>query len=169
MLEQPSQHQPMRARHDDLRPARGIADLGHVHPQALALVVALGRHLLGARHDGFGAVDLDDDRARLDALNHTVDDPALALGELVEDQATFSIAQLLHNHLLGGLRGDAPELGRRDVFVDLVARLGVGKQRLAVGALQLARLLEDDQVRVVLDVVGDVLDDRQPVVDVRIT
>ena len=168
LLEQAAQHQPMRTRDDDLRPARRVADLGHVHAQALALVVALGRHLLGARHDGLGAIDLDDDRARLDALDDAVDDLALALGELVEDEPALGVAQLLHDHLLGGLRGDAAELGRRHVLVDLVAGLGVGEQRLAFWAFEGARLLEDDQVGIVLDVVVDVFDDGQPVVDVRI-
>src|SRR5207302_8013519 len=85
-----------------------------------------------------------------------------------EDKPAFGIAQLLHDDLLGRLRCDATELRRRDVFVDLVARLGVGKQGLPIWALQLASLLEDDQVRVVLDVVRDVLDNGQPVIDVRL-
>ena len=135
----------------------------------MALVVALGWHLLGTRHNGFGAIDLDDYRACLDALDDTVDDLALALGELVEDQPPLGIAQLLHHHLLGGLGGDAAELGRRDILVDLIAGLGVGEQHLPFRTLQRASLLEDDQVRVVLDVVRDVLDDGQPVVDVRLT
>jgi hypothetical protein len=34
---------------------------------------------------------------------------------------------------------------------------GLGKEHLAFWAFERARLLEDDQVRVVLDVVGDIL------------
>src|SRR4029077_6963046 len=117
LLEQAAQHQTVGAGHDDLRPARGIANLGHVDTQALALVVALGRHLLGARHDRLGPIDLNDYRASFDALDDAVYDLALAFRELVEHQASLGVAQLLHDDLFGGLRSDATELGRGDVLV----------------------------------------------------
>src|SRR6266852_6359665 len=135
----------MRPRDDDLRTARRIADFGHIDAQALSLVVALRRDLLRARHDRFSTVDLNDDGARLDALDDAMHDLTLALSELVEDEAPLGIAQLLHDHLLCGLGSNAAELRRCDVLVDLLAGLGVREQGLAVWTLQLARLLEDDQ------------------------
>jgi hypothetical protein len=60
-------------------------------------------------------------------------------------------------------------LRRCDVLVDLLTGLGVRKQHHAFGALERARLFEDDQVRIVLDVIADVFYDRQPVVDVGFT
>src|SRR6266508_1560942 len=158
----------MRTRDDDLRSARRVPDFGDVHAQALALVIAFRRDLLGARHDRFGAVDLYDDRAGLDALDDAVDDLTLALGELVEHQLAFGVPQLLHDDLFRRLSGDAAELRRSHVFVDLLAGLGVRKKRLTIRPFECARLLQYDQIRVVLYVVGNVLDDGEPVVDMRL-
>src|SRR5207248_1513835 len=64
LFEQTPQHEAVCTRNDDLWPTRRIAHLGHIHPEALTLIVALSRNLLRARHNRFGTIDLDDHRAR---------------------------------------------------------------------------------------------------------
>ena len=93
----------------------GVVDLGDVDSDALTRVVALGGHLLGARHDRLGPPKLHDGRAGLNALDHAVDDLVLALGELVEHHLALGVAQLLEHDLLGGLRRDPAESWRRHV------------------------------------------------------
>ena len=59
------------------------------------------------------------------ALHDAVDDFAFALGVQVVLRVTLGFADALQDHLLGGLRGDAPEAFRRRLDHDHVADLGV--------------------------------------------
>jgi hypothetical protein len=157
------------ARDDDLRAAVGVVHLGDVDADALAGIVPLGRHLLAARHDRLGAAQLDDRGARLDALDHAVDDLVLALGELVQDHLALAVAQLLQDDLLGRLRGDPPERRRRDVDrqslthhgLDAGSLLGGDPDRVLVEELVVLR----DAVRVIVD---EVVDHQRVVVDLHV-
>jgi hypothetical protein len=51
------------------------------------------------------------DVAALDALDHAGDQFADAILPGVDDLRALGLAHALHDHLLGGLRGDAPEVG----------------------------------------------------------
>ena len=122
----------MRARDDDLRTARGAADLHHIHADDVAFFIMLAAHLLGRSQHGVGlilpAADAHDHVARrgLDAQDRCGEDLMLLGRERVKDHAALSLADALDDDLLGGLRGDAPERLRFDLGVHKVAELGVG-------------------------------------------
>ncbi|MPM34151.1 hypothetical protein SDC9_80733 [bioreactor metagenome] len=54
-----------------------------------------------------------------------------AVFEFFPDNFLFGLAQLLHDRLFGGLRGDAAEVARRHFPVDDVADFGFGKAFLS--------------------------------------
>ncbi len=115
----------VRAAHDDLGALVGLAHLDDVDLDARAVVVALEGDLLG-----LGQQRLDACRGRAAcsgcrSAGRARDDVALAIGELLVHLAALDVADELHEDLLGGLGGDAPEvLGRRvplarDVALDV--------------------------------------------------
>ena len=125
-------------------------DLDDDAADPLALAVALVARLLGARDDGLGAAEVDDDVAALEALDGAVDHLAGAVDVLVVDLLALGFAHPLVEDLLGGLRGDAPEPLGGDGGEDLVADLGAG--------LVLLRLFHRPLGRRVLDHLDDLLD-----------
>ena len=78
-----------------------------------------------------GAAEIDDDVAVFDALDDAVDDLADAVLVLVVLALALGVAHLLHDDLLGVLRGDAAEIDRRQRLGDEIADLGVGVAALA--------------------------------------
>lgn len=105
----------MRARQDDLRRARGLVDVEHEGLDAVAGAVRLRGHLLAARQDRLGAVEVHDDVALLEAPDDARDELALAVLELVERELALGVADLLDDDLLGRLRRDAAERVGRHV------------------------------------------------------
>ena len=71
--------------------------------------------------DRLGLAEVEDDRARLDAVHRPGDELALAARELVVDDVALRLAEALEDDLLGGLGADAAEgvlaelLGHDDV------------------------------------------------------
>ena len=98
------------AREDDLRAARLAIDVLDVGDDAVARAVRLARRLLAERQDALGAAEVDDDVvALLEAADDALDELALAVLELVEDEVALFVADALDEHLLRRLRGDAAE------------------------------------------------------------
>ncbi len=143
----------MGARQEDLRAAHFLAHVVDVGAHALALAEALARQQLVAAQDRLGAAEIDDDVAELDALDEAVDDLADAVLELVELALALGVAHLLHDDLLGRLRGDAAEIDGRQRIGEEVADLGLG--------IEPARLGEGDLRRLVLDGIGDLAEAHQ--------
>ena len=81
--------------------------------------------------------------AELDALDDTGDDLTHAVLEFLELALALGIADLLEDHLLGGLRGDAAELDRGQRIDDIVADHGA--------RLQLLRSLQVDLLEIIID------------------
>ena len=102
----------MRAREEDLRPARFAAHVVDIGADAVAVAEGFARDHLVAAHHAFGAAEIDDDRAEFHALDHAVHDLADAVLVFVVLALALGVAHLLHDHLLGGLRGDAREIDR---------------------------------------------------------
>ena len=125
LLEELDQQAGMRAREDDLRPLARELDVEDEGADAIALAVALARDLLLLGQDRVGAAEVDDDVLLLEALHDAREELALAVLELVEDDVALGVAHLLDDVLLGRLRGDAPELLRRQLGEQLVADLGL--------------------------------------------
>ncbi len=122
------------------------------------MVVALAVHLLAARQQRLDALaQLDERVARVGLLHEAGDQLADAVLVLVEHHVALGLADPLEDHLLGRLRGDAPEVVGRDVaLLDLVAVLGqpllVDLGRLGVD--ELARLRVDGRLaELLLDLV----------------
>ena len=103
----------------------------------------LARQHFVAAHDRLAAAEIDDDVAVFDALDDAVDDVADAVLVFLVLAVALGLAHLLHDHLLGRLRGDAAVFERRQRVGDGVADLR--------GRIALARVLEADLVRRVLD------------------
>ena len=93
---------------------------------ALRVVVALALDLLGLgqqRLDAFA--QLHERVARVRLLHDAGDQLADAVAVLLVHHVALGLADALQDHLLGGLRGDPPEVVGRDVaLVDLVAVFG---------------------------------------------
>ena len=99
-----------------------------------------------AAQEGLRPSQVDDDVAEFYALDQPVDDFAEAILELVVLTLALGFAHFLHDHLLGGLGGDAPKIYRRQRLDQEFADLGV---RLA-----LARFLQGDLRNLFLNRLG---------------
>src|SRR6476619_2640015 len=115
---------PILAREPGSRAAGFAADRHDQAADAVADADHLARDLLVAADDALGTAEVDDDVAELDALDHSGDDLAHPILEFFILAFALGIADLLEDHLLGGLRGDAPELDRRQRVDDEVAYRG---------------------------------------------
>ena len=138
------------ARDEQLRAADLRAHLVQVAAQAVAGAHRLARNRLVARNEGLGiAAQVEVDVAALDALDDAGDQLADAILVGLDHLRALGFAHALHDDLLGGLRGDAAELGVLDLFLDVFADLGVGAlvDRVHQADLPVRRLH--------LDVVGD--------------
>ena len=132
-----------RARQEDLRSALLAPHVVDVGADAVAEAHVLARDHLVAADDALGAAEIDDDVAVLDALDGAVGDLADAVLVLVVLALALGLAHLLHDHLLGVLRGDAAEIERRQRLGDQVADLGLGVAPLGVGQRDLRRVVLD--------------------------
>src|SRR6185437_16793078 len=129
---------------ENLRPAGFAPHVENIGADAVAVAEYLARQHLVAAHDGFAAPEIDDHAAIFDALDDAVDDVADAVLEFLVLPVAFGLAHLLHDHLLGGLRGDAAIFQRRQRVGDGVAdlRAGVGSTRVLQRNL-VGRVLDD--------------------------
>jgi hypothetical protein len=91
----------MRARQENLRPARLAPHVVDVGANTIAVAQRLARQHLVAADDGLAAPEVDDHVAVFHSLDDAVDDVADAV--LVFDvlPVTLGLAHLLHDHLLG--------------------------------------------------------------------
>ncbi len=137
----------MRARQEDLRAAGLAPDGQDERADAVADADHLARDLLIAADDALGAAEIDDDVTELDALDDAGDDLVGAVLELFILPLALGIADLLEDHLLGGLGGDSAEFDRRQRVDDEVA------DRRAL--LELLRALEVDLLEMVLGLLDD--------------
>ena len=110
------------ARQDHLRALRARPYLGDDRLDARALLVALAVDLLGARQQRLDLAEIDEDVVAVAGLlDDAGDDLADAIDVLVVHHPPLLLADALQDHLLRGLRGDAAEALRRDVFAaDLI-------------------------------------------------
>ena len=139
----------MGPREQDLRALDPLLDLEHVGPDAVARIVALAGDLLALHEHRLGLADLDDHVPLLDAVDDAPDDPPFLVDELRVDGVALGVAHPLQDHLLGRLGGDATELLRGQLHLELVLELGL--------AVELARLVEADLELLVGDRLHDLL------------
>src|SRR5262249_53077210 len=133
----------MRARQEDLRPARLLAHALPERTHAVAVAEGLARQQLVAPQHGLSATEIDADVSELDALDQAVDDLALAVLVLVELTLALGLAHLLHDHLLGRLGGDAAKIDGRQLVDDELAGLDLRVEPLRHRQRQLRRLVLD--------------------------
>ena len=105
-------------REEDLRAARFFAHVVDVGAHPVAVAEALARDQFVAAQQRLGAAEFDHQVAVLGALDHAVDDLADAVLELLVLPLALVFAHALHDDLLGGLRGDAAEIDRRQRIDD---------------------------------------------------
>ena len=126
----------MGARDHDLRSAAFLLDFNDQGLHAVAAFVVLAGNLLFLGQDRLGAAEVDDPAALVAALNDAAADFAHAVLELFIDEFLFRVAHALDDHLLGGLGGDAPEVGHLEGKADFVVELH--------GGIELAGVLDGD-------------------------
>jgi hypothetical protein len=131
------------ARQENLRPALLAANVVDVGADTVAVAEHFARQHLVAPHDRFAAAEVDDDVAVFDPLDDAVDDVADAVLVFLVLPVAFGLAHLLHDDLLGRLRGDAAVFERRQLVGYRVADLG--------GRVMTARVVERDLERGILD------------------
>src|SRR5699024_10547235 len=96
--------------HDQLRTAVILTHLLEITQNAIARAHRLAWNGCLARNQRLGiAAQLDENVAAIDTLDHAAHQLADAIGVLLGHLLTLSLAYLLEDYLLGGLRGDAPE------------------------------------------------------------
>ena len=144
----------MRARQENLRPARLAPHVVDEGADAVAVAEGLARQHLVAAHDRLAAAEIDHHVAVLDPLDDAVDDVADAVLVFLILPVALGLAHLLHDHLLGRLRGDAAVFERRQRLGDVVADLR--------GRIARSGVLERDLGRVVLDLIDDQQQAREP-------
>ena len=131
------------ARQENLRPALLAPDVVDIGADAVAVAEHFARQHFVAPHDRFAAAEIDDDVAVFDPLDDAVDDVADAILVFVVLPVALGLAHLLHDDLLGRLRGDAAVFERRQRIGDGVADLR--------GGMAAARLVEADLRRGIFD------------------
>ena len=114
----------VRAREENLRPARLAPHVVDIGADAVAVPEHLARQQLVAPHHGFAAPEIGDHVAVLDALDDAADDVADAVLVFLVLAVALGLAHFLHDHLLGGLGRDAAEFERGQRVGDGVADLG---------------------------------------------
>ena len=130
----------MGAGDKDLGTLGGVADLHHIHLQALTLYIVLALHLLVGAQIGVGelgaGVDAQSDGAvaGVDAGDDAGEQLVLLVAELVIDHALLGLADALDDDLAGGLGGHAAKVLGLDLHADHVAQLGLGQDQ--AGLLQ---------------------------------
>ena len=138
------------ARKEHLRPARLFAHVDDVGAHPIAGVEVFARNGLFAAQQRLGTVEIDDDVAELDAFDQAVDHFADAVLELVVLAFALGFANLVHDHLFRGLRGDTAEIDRRQGIDQLIADLRTGLAALRRRHRQLGgfvfHLLDDLEV-----------------------
>src|SRR5277367_852860 len=103
----------MGAGQEDLRSPGFAPHVENVGADTVAVAEYLARQHLVPAHDSFAAAQIDDHAAIFDALDDAVDDIADTILEFLILAVALGLADLLHNDLLGGLRGDTAIFERR--------------------------------------------------------
>ena len=99
------------ARNDDLRAFGGAVHRANHHAQTIAQIVGFQSRLLALGQARFGAAHVHDDVGAFKALDDAIHQLADAAVVFVVDGVALGLAHLLHDDLLGGLRGDAAQHG----------------------------------------------------------
>ena len=116
----------------------GTVHLQHIDLDVVAVVEHLaGDHVLLLQH-ALGAAQLHIHRLGFHPLDDGREDLAFLLDVLVVDLAALRLADALHNHLLGRLRGHPQEARGRHVHLGDVAHLVIGAQPVRILQANLA-------------------------------
>ena len=146
------------ARENDLRSVRALFDRLDVTADAFADLVFLSRHALTVGEQRLEFAQVNRDVRTLETTDGATDDVAGPVLELGVNEFLFRAADVLHERLLGVLRGDAPEVGRSHLDFDFIAQLGVGFEAPGVKERNLVMLgsdlVGDDQLGERSDVAG---------------
>ena len=116
----------MASREDDLRTAGRIVHGDDIGAQAVADAVFLGNNPLARGHRSLKLSQIQDDVGFFKAADCSAYDFAGAILELLVDHVLFDLPDALVDRLAGGLGGDAPEIPRRHLDLDLLSGLDAG-------------------------------------------
>ena len=114
-----------RARKDQLRTAGRAIDTQQKSLDAVADTQVLARDHLVTRQNGLDLSGLNDRIAPLHSLDRTGNEVLLALKEVIEDLLALGVADLLQNHLLGGLCANPAKIDGFQRLFQVVANIDV--------------------------------------------
>jgi len=119
-LEQAAQKPLVAARGNDLRPAARALHFRQVDPQTLVEAIVLARNLLAPRQQSLRLAEADGHTpgTRVNTAHHAVGQFSHTVGKLKVDGVALRLADALHDHLLGRLRGDAAKVPRLDLRLE---------------------------------------------------
>jgi len=109
-------------------PFRGAIYLQQNHAHTLAHCELLQPRLLPFRAAGFGFAQVEDGVLSFKALHRCIQDFLFAMGIFLEDRVALSFTNLLKDHLLRQLRGDAAQGRSVLVHADLAANFHSGSK-----------------------------------------
>src|SRR3989442_1963801 len=153
-LEEAHEEARIRAREEDLRPLGRLLHLLDVGAHPVIGVVALAGNLLALGDHRLRLAQVHDHVALLDPVDGAADDLALLVDELGVDCVTLGIPHPQQDDMLGRLGGDAAELLRGQLDLDLVLEIGL--------RVELARFAERDLELGVADTLHDLLAREDP-------
>src|SRR5208282_4174306 len=117
---------------NNFRPVRAQFDRLDVAADALPHLIFLRGHALAVRQQRLVFAQVQYHVRTLKPPHGTADDVPDAVLEFGENERLFRLPDFLHERLLGVLRGNAPEAGRRDFLFDFVADLSAGFEAACV-------------------------------------
>ena len=113
----------MGARQEDLRTALFAAHVIDIGADAVTGAEGFARQRFITPHNAFATAEIDDHIAVFRTLYRAIDDFADAVLVFGIHPVTLGIAHLLHDDLLGALRGNAAKFDGRQRFGDEIANL----------------------------------------------
>ena len=142
--EQPHHELRSSAAHEELRPPHLRTHVAQIASEPVAGARDLARDHFLANDDCLGvATQIEDDGASFETLHHAGHHFTDAVSIRIEDLRAFSLANLLHDDLLGGLRGDPSKLHRFDGIFDEVPDVELRPPHADLAVEHLAVRVED--------------------------
>ena len=105
---------------------RALFDGFNVTADAFTHLVFFGRHALAIRQERLVFAQVNNDVRAIKPAHGAADNVTHAVLELGENQLLLRPANMLHERLLGILRGNAPEIGGGHFHFDFISQHGIG-------------------------------------------
>jgi hypothetical protein len=110
---------------NNLGPALAIFNSHNIGADAITDGVFFGADAFAGRHDSFKFSKIQDNIATIKSADSAADNLSGAILKLLIDHLFLNLTDALSNSLTSCLGGNASEIARRDLDLDLLADLGL--------------------------------------------